>query len=400
MPPPAWLIDLTRLVSRAGRGALTGVDRVERAWLVHLLGRPEPVFAVLRAAPGHVLLDRDGAAAVLARIDGTEPWGKADWIARLHLRQPPARRAAQSDLRRLAHGRASRAGLARLLRRHLPAGTAYLNLGHSNLTDAMLEAVRAVAEARIAVLVHDTIPLDHPDFAAPGVPAAFAAKLARTARAADLVIFTTTAAAAAARPHLAAAGRVPPHVVAPLGVTPPGPDPAARPARPAPGTAYFVALGTIEPRKNHALLLDLWDRLEADPPQGGVPALAIIGARGWRNRAVFDRLDGAGPRIVELGALPDAAAAAMLAEARALLFPSLAEGFGLPPFEAMALGTPVVCSDLAVLREGLGDYPVYADARDSYAWERAVRRLCAQKARAPAPVPGWQAHFDAVTARI
>jgi len=401
MAAAARLLDVTRLVSRVERGAFTGVDRVERAWLADLLARPEPVFAVLRAAPGYVLLDRAGAAELMARLDGRAAWGPADWIARLHLRQSPARRAALSDLRRLALAQAPRAGLARMLRRHLPAGTAYLNLGHSNLTDAMLDAVRAINGVRIAVMLHDTIPLDHPDFAGPRVPEAFAAKLGRVAARADLVIFTTTAAAEAARPHLAHAGRVPPHVVAPLGVTPPRPDPTARPARVPPDAAIFLALGTIEPRKNHALLLDIWARMRADPPEGGMPLLCIVGARGWRNRAVFDQLDAAGADIAELGALPDGAVAALLAQARALLFPSFAEGFGLPPFEAMARGTPVICSDLPVLREGLGDYPVYADARDSYAWEGAIRRLCAHPAAAaPAPVPAWAAHFDAVLSRI
>ena len=401
MAAAARVLDVTRLVSRVGRGAFTGVDRVERAWLAELLARPAPVFAVLRAAPGYILLDRAGAAGLLARLDGRAAWGAPDWIARLHLRQDPARRSAFSDLRRLALAQAPRAGLARMLRRHLPEGVTYLNLGHSNLTDAMLAAVRGVAGARIAVMLHDTIPLDHPDFAAPGVPAAFAAKLGRVAARADLVIFSSAAAAADARPHLAQAGRVPPHVVAPLGVTPPAPDPAARPARVPPDAAIFLALGTIEPRKNHALLLDVWARLRADPPAGGVPLLCIVGARGWRNRAVFDGLDAAGADVAELGALDDGAVAALLAQARALLFPSFAEGYGLPPFEAMARGTPVICSDLPVMREGLGDYPVYADPRDSYAWEGAIRRLCAHPAAAaPAPVPSWMAHFDTVLSRI
>ena len=83
--------------------------------------------------------------------------------------------------------------------------------------------------------------------------------------------------------------------------------------------------------------------------------------------------------------------------------PSVAEGFGLPPVEAAALGTPVLCADLPVYREVLGDIAVYANATDRYLWENRIRDLIgdrsAEQLRARlqgfAP-PVWDDHFATV----
>jgi glycosyltransferase involved in cell wall biosynthesis len=151
-----------------------------------------------------------------------------------------------------------------------------------------------------------------------------------------------------------------------------------------------VALGTIEPRKNHALLLDAWEGMG---PQA--PWLVICGARGWRNAATFARLDRHPPRVREAAGLTDGAVAALLQGARALLFPSLAEGYGLPLVEAAALGTPVVCSDLPICREVAGPGADFLDPRDPEAWAAAVMRLkddTSPRKRMVAPL--WEQHFN------
>ena len=394
MSPPARLIDLTRLVSRLGRGPLTGVDRVELAYLEALLAGELPVYGLVRTALGFILLDRRGADAVAQRARGDVAVGQADLIGRLMRRGQPARARAEADLRRFAVARCVPLLLGRMLR-HLPVGSSYLNLGHANLSSRRLAAIEA-AGLRIAVLVHDAIPLDYPAYTRPGIPQVFARKMAAVSAHADLVIHTTQDARRRTEVHLARMGRVPAGIVAALGVSLAQPAPALIPAGLDVTQPYFVTIGTIEPRKNHALLLDVWDTLPVPKPR-----LFIIGARGWSNAAVFSRLDAFPPAVHELRDLPDGAVAALLQGARALLFPSLAEGYGLPPIEAMALGVPVICAPLTVYRETMGDYPVYLDPSDRYSWMEAISRLGQAEGDGGAhaagmTVPGWADHFNRV----
>ncbi|RMD94541.1 MAG: glycosyltransferase family 1 protein, partial [Alphaproteobacteria bacterium] len=293
-----------------------------------------------------------------------------------------------------------------MLARHLPPGTAYLNVGHANLTGEVLAAWQGLAGARIAVLVHDTIPLDHPEFQRPGVPDRFAAMLARVGRAADLVICNSAFTEERLHDWLArlVPEASPATLVAHLGVEPAPPDASALPASLREAGPCFVCVGTIEPRKNHALLLDVWEALEREL-ETRTPPLILAGSRGWENRAVFARLDAIGARggpVREVPGLSDAAVSALVAGSAGLLFPSRAEGFGLPPAEAAVLGARVLCADLPVYREVLGDYPVYADPDDMYFWLQTTRRWAAdiqadrrQGAENFHP-PRWSEHFNRV----
>jgi glycosyltransferase involved in cell wall biosynthesis len=398
----AVCLDLSRLVSRVGRGPWTGVDRVEAAWLDRLTHGDLTAFGMVRMRLGYALLDGAGLAALSNRLTGALPWGRPDLTARLTpgLTQPLL--SAEADLRRLALATCPRPLLARMLRRYLPGGAVYLNTGHSNLTDRVLGTMAARGH-RIAVLVHDLIPLTHPQFQRPGTPEAFAARMARVAARADLAIYNSAATRAEAEAAFAPWGRVPDGVVAHLGVEPPAPDPATPlPEGMPPPRPYFVCLGTIEPRKNHALLLDVWEGLG---PQA--PALLILGARGWANEAVFRRLDAiaaSGLPVREQAGLSDAAVARLLSGAAGLLFPSRAEGFGLPALEAAAMGVPVVCTDLPAFRELLGDWPVYAGPDDAYAWAKAIADLAgrteAERRQTGIAAPRWEDHFNLVLKRL
>lgn len=406
MPPPARLLDLTRLVSRLGKGQATGVDRVEAAYLARLLAMDAPSFGLIRTKIGHILLDRAGMAGVQALLSG-HPLPRADLLSRLLRRRDPLLARAETAARQLALARAR--ALSPLLRRHLPAGFSYLNTGHANLGAATLCAVTQ-AGGRSAVLIHDTIPLDHPEYTRADTIPVFATKLAATAAHADLVIHSATATRAQTESHLARLGRIPPGVTAHLGLPPL--HPASTPPQTHP---YFIALGTIEPRKNHAFLLDLWEELATRLPAADMPHLMIIGRRGWADPALLARLDSHPLRnicIFERPNLPDDQLATYLAHARALLFPSHVEGFGLPPLEAASLGVAVIMPPLPIYRETLGDYPVYAALEDSYSWLETIIRLKdgiqGQAGRGQAgrgrgtrgtqavTLPQWSDHFNTV----
>ncbi|NDV50693.1 glycosyltransferase family 4 protein [Yangia sp. PrR007] len=396
--PPARLLDLTRLVSRAGR-VRTGVDRVEYAYLGRLLQEPVPLFGLVRTSLGYLLLDGAGCRALKRRLDAGD-WPEPDVLGRLARRRDPRRAGAETALRASALARAIPATLGRMLRRHLPAGAVYLNTGHSNFSEQVVAALHRVEDSRIAVLLHDTIPLDWPQFQRAGSAQRFASFLQRVAENADLVICNSEVTRADMTRHLGPP-LLPKTVVAHLGVQPHAIG--IPPEGPWANAPYFVVLGTIEPRKNHALLLDIWRELT--PPAH----LLICGARGWNNTEVFAALDAGIANVHELPGLNDAEIAGLLARSAGLLFPSHAEGYGLPPVEAAALGVPVLAAPLPVLREVLGDIPIYADESDRYLWAARIRQMAkgyrAQPDEADATQAGylpptWDSHFKAVLTLI
>lgn len=124
---------------------------------------------------------------------------------------------------------------------------------------------------------------------------------------------------------------------------------------------YIVYVGNVKRHKNLLGLLKAYDRIKDD-----IPADLVLagGAASVRNQhsAVYDYVARLGPRVHVTGNLPFEALRATVAGARCLVMPSHYEGVGLPPLEAMAVGTPVIASDIPSLRETCGDAAEYFDA--------------------------------------
>jgi len=179
------------------------------------------------------------------------------------------------------------------------------------------------------------------------------------------------------------------------------PVPLPPPARPS-----FVTIGTIEARKNHLLLLHIWERLAARMGPN-TPELILVGQRGWEADDVFALLDRS-PRLKghvrELGRCDDATMLATIDQARAVLLPSFIEGFGIPLVEALQRGTPVIASDLPVFHEIAGEIPLYLDPLDGQRWETAICDFLTdspERQRQLAAIPdfrphSWEDHFNRV----
>ena len=195
-----------------------------------------------------------------------------------------------------------------------------------------------------------------------------------------------------------------PVIVAPIGTTLAAPVPGDLPPDLDLSRPFFVALGTIEPRKNHALLLDAWELLARRLPPSAIPQLFIVGRRGWENAATFARLDALPPGgpVREMNDLSDGAVAALLDRAHGLLMPSRSEGFGLPLTEAAARGTAVIATPLPTARALLGDAATFLPPDDTAAWAARIEAAAAQPRQVlqPVDVPGWSAHFETVSKAV
>lgn len=138
----------------------------------------------------------------------------------------------------------------------------------------------------------------------------------------------------------------------------------------------FVIVSTIEPRKNHLMLLEIWRSL-INEEYTNIPKLIIIGKRGWDNQNTFNLLDKSPALkqyVQEYNDLTDHEMIETIKKSRAMLFPSYGEGWGLPLVEAIMLGIPVICSDLPVLRESTQGFAEYIDVNDKKLWMHKIKK--------------------------
>jgi glycosyltransferase involved in cell wall biosynthesis len=140
------------------------------------------------------------------------------------------------------------------------------------------------------------------------------------------------------------------------------------------GARYVLALGTIEPRKNLTTLVAAFDRLAADAPE---LRLVLAGPPGWDAARVQAAIDAsrARERVVQLGFVDDRDRADLMAGAAVFAYPSVYEGFGFPPLEAMQSGVPVVAGDAGALPEVLGDAALLVPPTSVEALAEAIRTL-------------------------
>ncbi len=149
---------------------------------------------------------------------------------------------------------------------------------------------------------------------------------------------------------------------------------AAAGRRIAGGDRYIIAIGTIEPRKNFPSLVRAFDRVAAGDPD---VRLVIAGGAGWGIDA-FEAALSASPfatRVRQLGYVSEQDRVDLLVGAMVLAYPSLYEGFGHPPFEAMAAGVPVVTTTAGSLPEVVGDAALFVPPGDDDALAGALERV-------------------------
>lgn len=138
---------------------------------------------------------------------------------------------------------------------------------------------------------------------------------------------------------------------------------------------FFLFVSTIEPRKNIDRILDAYESLP-EKTQQQYP-LVLTGSSGWKSEGVLKRIDTLGQNglVHYLGYSSDAELRCLYATARALIFPSIYEGFGLPIIEAQAMGLPVVTSKVSCMPEVAGDAALFVDPFDAESIAAALERV-------------------------
>lgn len=138
---------------------------------------------------------------------------------------------------------------------------------------------------------------------------------------------------------------------------------------------YILYMGTLEPRKNISLLIEAYHFLKEKKRK--LPQLVIAGKKGWMYEALFQMVAefGLGDQVLFTGYIEDEDSAALMSGAEIFVFPSLYEGFGIPPLEAMACGTPVIVSDAEALLETVGKCAVVFRSGDSAELSRKINCL-------------------------
>jgi glycosyltransferase involved in cell wall biosynthesis len=413
--------DLSRLFIGSVSPTPRGIDRVDLAYARHFLEAwGGDCIGTLPTPWGIRWYNRQRSLLVVDYVE--KHWRENESIAadriyatvKAQLRgETPAvlpKKDTRSDIHRLL------VGMLGFVREHgirfgapilsLPRGAVYLNVGqHALAVPSLLTWLTRREDVKPVFMMQDVIPVEFPEYCSVNLVRGLRQMLATVARYAAGLLLTTKAAEQSIRRELAALGRTEIETITELlpvpslflTSTPPAPELA--------GITYFVVCGAIEPRKNVALLLNVWRELvHRRGPK--TPKLVVVGSRSPDSKEVLEMLDRCKVirgHVIEIGGLSSPSLRQLVAGARALLMPSFAEGFGLPIIEALTLGTPVVASNLACHKEVGGSLVQYLSPIDGSGWLEAVEALTygnaaqTQRALAKSYRPQtWSSYFETI----
>lgn len=368
------LLDVSRLIWRSwSRRLSTGIDRVSYAYLRHFQDRAQAV------------VQYRGVARIMSARHSDQLFEMLD-----------PDNDFRGKLLRFAPG-----GLAAARSRLNCRGAFYVNVGHTEIDLERLSLWTRRNQLRPIYMIHDLIPLTHSEFCNPRAVGRHRGRVTKAIESASGIIANSEATAQELRAFAAAEGlSMPPTIAAWLAgaeLQPPSAIPLAR---------HFVCVSTIEGRKNHFTLLQIWRRL-AERLGSATPKLIIVGQKGAQASHVegmIERCEVIRGHVIVLSNCSDEELGRWIGTAIALLLPSFAEGFGLPMVEAFQLGTPAIASDLPCFREIGQGIPTLIDPLDAMSWQKAIESFlenCPERRRQLDLLrnylaPSWDDHFAKV----
>ncbi|MDF1757418.1 MAG: glycosyltransferase family 1 protein [Legionellaceae bacterium] len=334
------ILDVTRLVRRlAGGKTLTGIDRVSFEYAKHFAARSQALF---RWNGRNILLSMSHSQKLFA------------WLVNPQSKYQLSRIITQG-----------------ITYKKPAAGSFLINTGHIGLKQPNYVRMIQKLKLKPVFFVHDLIPIIYPEYCSTGEDERHKAKMNHILKLASGIITNSKATLQDLQKYANTTNQKIPKTTVSLLATgvkylQAGPRPIKKP--------YFVILSTIDPRKNHYSLLNTW-RYLVQNFQEKTPHLVIIGKRGWECEQVIDMLERCQflkGFVTEISNCNDQDLTTYLAHSQALLFPSFAEGYGLPLIEALELKVPVIASHLDVFKEIAGDVPEYIAPHDGIKWGKAI----------------------------
>ncbi len=361
----AAVLDITRLYSRRTLHHDTGIDRVERG-VFEVMCKNEENRYLLRNGKTYFLFNARGAKKLFSKAR------KGKLTSQLQLRHRSIRRG-KANIR-------------------LDDFAQFYHLGHIRHSDEFWQNLKN-AGIKTHIMIHDVIPLDFPETTRTDQLLVFKNNFSQWVRYGDRIITPSHYSEHRILAHSRPKKEI---IVSPLYVQ----QYASQAQRQKENR--FVIIGTIEPRKNHITILRAWQELQ-HRMGANCPKLDIIGARGWKNQDTFDFLDHSpmmNKLIFEHGPLKDDAMQEYFSKAQAILFPSIAEGFGLPFYEAILAGQNILASDIPAFREAVSkpSTKCLLPAQNVRLWADAVADFQPQKFKLQTRLPeNWNDFLNAIS---
>lgn len=278
----------------------------------------------------------------------------------------------------------------RFANRVVPVDAVYLNVGQLGLAmPSFFNWLAKRPDIVRAIMVHDVIPIDFPHLVGEKAPLHHMQMIRTATRYADCMIFNSNYTRDSVSAVMQNLGRAcPPGLVRSLPVPAAFTDVKASVAELS-SVRYFLAVSTIEPRKNFGLLLRVWQRFVATMGTAA-PHLVIVGSHGNGSARILAPLASdpvLAKRVHHVAGLSSPALASLLLGAAGMLCPTFAEGFGLPLLEASAMGVPCIATDIPAHREVATATTVLLSADDEEGWGRTILALPDAKLRRRPHIP-------------
>ena len=395
------VIDISHLASRASVNPHTGIDRVDIAYAraISRLNTPH-VVGLCHSLLGQIVVSRDDIRKLIDEVDDHAHWraefDQSEGVQ--ELRRWLARSEKENEklsINRISNNVRAKASWKDRMTTHvhsfltdkhslkIPQNSIYLNVApHGIPAPQSFRWLEKRDDVKAVFFIHDLLPIDRPELFPSNWLSGFERMVsAVTSRAAGFIVASEVMKSrVTAEVRKRGRAAIPIHVCA----LPPSFENELESALQVEGALqmdgalapYFVTCGTLEPRKNHLLLLNSW--LELIEKGTRVPRLILVGKRGWGNQDVFALLDSKRSlrgRVFEASGLSDTAKILLLRHACGALIPSFDEGYGFPVVEALSLGLPTAVSDIPIFHEVSQGQAIFCSPFDKKQWLTAIVNL-------------------------